>query len=1164
VPLQAQRFLGTITGTVTDSTGAVVPDVDVTVTDVGTGLSRTTKTDKDGVYSFSQLPLGTYKVAASRSGFKQYQKTDVVLHVADILRADIVLQPGGSEQQITVEADQEQVQTQSGELSGLVNGQQVRELPLNGRVFVQLTQLMPGVSSAESLQTDKKGLVAGVDMSVSGSGATNNLFLVDGASNNDVGSNRTILVYPSVDAIAEFKVQRNAYGAEFGQAAGAQINVVTRSGGNQFHGGAYYFGRNDAFDARNYFLARTGQKDKLRHHDYGYTIGGPIVPNKVFFFFSQEWNKIARGDTRTAFVPTVEEKAGNFSGTHANFLLGCGPDTPTDPFNAGAPFPSDTIPAGSLSPAGLLYMQLYPDPNVPLSPGTCINWIASVTSPTSWREESIRGDVYLTKSTNLMVRYTQDSWVNGAPSDFAHLWGDDPFPNVDSSWDQPGKQFVAKLTQTIGTSAVNSIQFSYAGNRINVTRGGLDPGLNDQIDQAAPPIFGFDGKTTGDQLAHPTFWGAAGYGALWNMAPWSNLQDLYALRDDYNTVIGKHTIKAGVLFGWNKKNEFIGGASSAEQSEFWGASGTTANNWGGATGNPIADFLLKDVTWGFDENRTQPEAHTRWKDLEFYVADSWKMHPRFTLEYGIRYSLFFEPYDSANRIATFVPSLFDPALGADPCNGLMFAGSNPCADAGFLGGTTTSNRSFRDTDYNTIAPRLGFAWDIFGNAKTVFRGGLGQFFQRERVSPYLPPAGNPPFNANRSGIRTLDNDPANPGSACVDCSTSNGAPSSGITLGPQLPNTWQWNATIEQELWKNNLLEVSYVGSRGIHLTSSFAMNQVLPANRLAYIHAAAAGDIPGQAALRPFSELGTNGNIATFDRNGNSIYHSLQTQFRGRFGRGTQYQASYTWSRLIDDGLLDSSDGGLSAGSFVDVTDPGLSRGPSALHRPHIFNASLIYLTPLLADQNGFIKGVFGDWEVGTIIILSHGNAITPHTGSVPGIGGGPSGTGFNNNQLLNRVPGEPCRLEGGAPEQWLNPAAFTLNGFQLGAIGTAGRGQCYGPGISQTDFALYKNWSVPFYKSRWTSERMTIQFRAEVFNIFNKAQFRTLNLDYNASDACYNSGAFTDLAGDLTPCASNANFKTDATTTAITTAAGAGNFGIATATRDPREIQFGLKFTF
>jgi hypothetical protein len=1139
---QGQRFLGTITGTVTDPSGAVVPDTEVKVTDVGTGLARTVRSDTQGVFTFPQLPLGTYQVSATKAGFKQYVKTDVVLHVADILSVPIRLQTGQVSEQITVEANQVQVQTESGELSGLITGQQVRELPLNGRNFVQLSQLMPGVSTAETFDTKNKGLLTGVDMSVSGSGATNNLWLVDGASNNDVGSNRTILVYPSVDTIAEFKVQRNSYGPEFGQAAGAQINIVTRQGSNAFHGDVYYFGRNDVFNARNYFLARTGEKDKIRRHDYGYTIGGPIVKDRVFFFWSQEWNREKRGTTRTSFVPTAAEKAGDFSATHANFVATnglCGADTPVDPVT-GNPFPGNIIPANELSPAGLLYAQLYPDPNTPINPSTCVNWIASVNTPINWREESIRTDINITKSSTLMIRYTQDTWKNDAPNagEANGLWGDDPFPGVDSAWDQPGKQFVAKLTQTIGDTAVNSLQFSYAGNRINVTRGGPDAGLNDQINQAAPPIFGFDSKTTGDQVAHPTFWGAQGYQPLWNMAPWSNLQDLYALRDDFTKVMGQHSLKAGVLFGWNKKNEFIGGASSAEQSEFSGAFDAT-------TGNTIADFLLKGLPLSFDENRTQPDAHTRWKDLEFYAGDTWKIKRNLTLDLGLRYSIMYEPYDAANAIGTFDPTLFNPALGDDPCNGLLFPKDNPCTAAGFLGGAVTSNRAIRNTDYNTIAPRLGIAWDMYGNGKTVLRAGGGQFFQRERVSPYLPVAGNPPFSANINGSRTLDNNPADTLAACLDCSTSNGSPNAGIDLRSTVPNTWQWNVTVEQELAKNTVLELSYVGSRGIHLTSTWDANEVAPANRLAYVHADAAGDNDLQAALRPFPELASNGNILMFGRTGNSIYHSLQTQVRGRFGRGSQFEASYTWSKLIDDGLLDSSDGGLSAGSIIDTSNPGLTRGPSALNRPHIFNASVVYLTPALSKANGALRGVFGNWEVATIVILSNGASITPHTGAVEGLNTGPSGTGYLNNQLLMRTPGVPCRNSGGPPEQWLNPNAFTLTGFELGTIGTAHRGECYGPGLAQTDLAIYKNFAVPFIKSRWTSEKMTIQFRAEMFNVFNNAQFRNLILDYNGINTVFDTGD-------------------PATATKITSSTPGAGFGSAQLARDPRQIQFGLKLSF
>jgi hypothetical protein len=352
-------------------------------------------------------------------------------------------------------------------------------------------------------------------------------------------------------------------------------------------------------------------------------------------------------------------------------------------------------------------------------------------------------------------------------------------------------------------------------------------------------------------------------------------------------------------------------------------------------------------------------------------------------------------------------------------------------------------------------------------------------------------------------------------------------------------------------------------------LTSTFAANQVLPQNRLAYAQASGLGDATNaaQAALRPFAELGTDANIAMFDRTGDSIYHSLQSQVRGRFGRGSHYQLSYTWSRLIDNALLNNSDGSISTDSFVDVTNPGIDRGPSELHRPHLLNASLVYLTPALAGANDFVRNVFGDWELANILVLSHGAALTVTTGTVPGLDGGPSGTGFADNNRPLRVAGVGCSSTGPLGEQILNPDAFTLAGFQLGQIGTAGRGLCYGPGNSTLDFAIYKNWNVPFLKSNFTAERLNIQFRAEMFNLFNKANFRNPSTTLDVSSACYNSGAINLAVPGAQPgvfCTTNPGFSVDGTTTTITSAPLSGSFGVADLVRDPRQIQFGLKLTF
>src|SRR5438552_3659147 len=370
-PAYAQRTTATIRGAIRDATQAVLPGATVTIVNEQTGFTRTTVTNEVGAYSIGELPPGSYKITAELQGFKGESRTGILMRVADDLTLDFQLATGQMSEVITVAGESPVVKTIGGDVSGVVTGEMVRELPLNGRNFLQLATLMPGVSAPDQLNVKDKGLLGGSDLSVSGAAVTANLWTVDGANNNDVGSNRTILVYPSVEAIEEFKIHRNSYGAEFGQAAGAQINIVTRGGTNEFHGSGFYFGRNDALNATNYFIEKAGQpKDQLSRHDFGWTLGGPIIKDKLHFFASQEWNRELRGTVRTAFVPTALERAGDFSGPS---IPGCTNPTPVDPLT-GAPFPGNKIPANRLSPAGLLVLQLYPLPNTTPGPGSCNHW----------------------------------------------------------------------------------------------------------------------------------------------------------------------------------------------------------------------------------------------------------------------------------------------------------------------------------------------------------------------------------------------------------------------------------------------------------------------------------------------------------------------------------------------------------------------------------------------------------------------------------------------------------------------------------------------------------------------------------------------------------------------------------------------------------------------
>ena len=1129
-PALAQKFTASVRGTVSDQTTAVISGAKVTLKNEATGVSRSVTTNSDGNYSFPDVPVGSYRIEVESPGFKTEARSKVTLNVADVRNVDVQLAPGGVTEVVDVEVAAVAVKTVGADVSGLVTGEEARELPLNGRNFLQLTLLQPGVIATEGLNTKDKGLAGGSDISVSGGSTTSNLWLVDGADNVDHGSNRTILVYPSVDAIEEFKIQRNNYGAEFGQAGGAQINIVTRGGTNDFHGSAYYFARRDGLMSTDFFLKQAGQdKAPLKWDDFGGTFGGPIIKDKLHFFGSYEKAKDQRTEVRTSFVPSAAERNGDFSGAG---VPGCSEAKPIDPLT-GRAFPGNIIPANRISPAGKLMMGLMSLPNTTPTGGSCTNWVEAVAAPIDYHQFHGRADWSVTNSTRLMVRYTQDSWK--ATNANQGLWGDDPFPAVGSNWNQPGKSLVTQLNQNIGSKMTNSLTFSYSANTIEVTRGGTDPEEATALASALPTLFPSSVKQQGGAGQPMANWGSLGPyggGVLWNQAPWLNNQDLYVLKDDFSAVFGKHFVKAGFLASFNKKNEEPANTSQ-ESVQVNGTNGALGPNGyvpNVNTGNTIGNWLLRDTVWDTSEIRTNKSVQQRWRDVELYIADSYKVSPRVTADFGVRFSHLEPPYMADDQQANFVLASVNPALGNSPCNGMQYPpGTNPCAGLGYPGGTDAENRSLVPIKFAYVAPRLGVAWDVSGDGKLAVRGGLGLFYQRERVSPGLGVGQAPPFSGTASVTRQLDSTRAVVGEAA----NSVGAASNALELEAKNSHNWQWNLAVQKELIRNTVLEVAYVGNKGGDLVGQTNLNEVLPQNRLNYART-------GSAIYRPLNGIEGigNGDVALWTHDRSSIYHGLQVALNSRFRGNSSLSLAYTWSKVIADTGIANADGpGLSQNNaFTDSTQPQLDRSRGGTDRTHIFSGSFVWAFPTFDGKSGFVKNVLGDWEFTSIVQAGTGYPVTV-TGSVPGLSG-IAGIG-GANQRPDRVEGVSCFADSTNQTQWLNPAAFTLNGHVIGANGTAGRNICNGPGIFTADASLYKNIKL--------GKGLKLQLRVEAFNVFNNVNFRgdQINLAYNAENVVFDTG--------------NA-----ATATRIVSATAPGNFGQLTSARDPRLVQLGIKLSF
>ncbi|MGA2813366.1 MAG: carboxypeptidase regulatory-like domain-containing protein [Candidatus Acidiferrum sp.] len=1193
----AQQYSGTITGTVTDAGGAAVAGASVSYVNIGTNAADSTSTSESGVYTFAQLAVGVYNVQVKQPGFKEFISKNVEVHTSTVTEVNVQLTVGAVTETMTVEASDVQVQTTSAEVGEVVSGTQVRELPLNGENFMGLVTLSPGVSVASSFDSRDKGLQGGADFSVNGNPYNYNLFLVDGVNNNDVGSGRTILVYPSVDAIAEFKMIRNSYGPEYGQAAGAIISITTRSGENQYHGGFFYAGRNDKLDANDYFsnLNGTGKAEE-RRNDWGYHIAGPVIPtwkDHLFFFWNQEWNREIRGQSVASCVPTAAELGGdfsqNFSGAVAPTAANPAGTLATD--QCGATQPAEwTGPVGGPNsyvslipvaqqganafiianpdPAGVLISKFYPLPNQALRGGN--NWASSENLAPKWSEWNIRTDYDVTKKNRITFRYTNDSWVSPGPDNTA-FWGVSQFPTINSDWSQPSKSVMAKLTTQISNTLINDVEFGYGHNAIITTLSGTEASVVPQINAAVPTAWPSSLKQSDTFGNGGAVWGGLSpYGSgqtMWNIAPYGNHEDLYALQDNISKVQGNHIFKVGAYYSTNAKIEDGAGGSDQPQFNYSNGGlnlcpnsnpGCTTNQGqpvGVGLGNQLANLLYPGQEYVTQEKNVNATALVHWHDFEWYVGDSWKVRRNITVNYGFRWSFLREPYSGDNNWANWSLADYSPAEAvanpSDACNGVIIVpGTSPCAAAAaqlatlgitlpLSNGTPGANRALVNNNNHSIAPRLGVAWDVRGDGKTAVRAGVGQFFQREPVGLLEQLAFTAPFEIQATDIRTLG--------TATPLSNPQVSPSGAENPRAVIPNSWQWNLSVERELFRNTALQIGYVGNSGIHLTSGIDAN---PVPESLWDQAAFASG----GALNVFRPAGNFGSILEFGHNGKADYHSLQVLFRSRLSNFSTFQIAYTYSHSIGNVQLDNSSGSVNSQAVTDQSDYALDKGNTDINRPNVLVANEVFYLPKLANHGNLVQQTVGGWELNSIINVADGASTTVFSngascGSLPAPLGTCSlnslqGSGFNQNNRPNVVPGVGCN-SGVSGDQIFNPAAFTLVGYQIGTVGNEPRGYCFGPNFRNIDMQLAKNWTF--------RERFRIKFSLDFFNLFNHANF--LGTGPNINNSGFTAAGI--LCGTSALCSPTNNI--------ITSASGAqGGFGQASTVQPGREIQYTLRFTF
>jgi outer membrane receptor protein involved in Fe transport len=1106
----AQEITGSISGTVQDASGGAVAGAKVTITNTDRNtVARTITTDADGVYTAALLDVGHYSVSVEAKGFKTAVNQGIALNVNDKLTINFRLEVGDVQQQVTVESGPIQVQLQSAEQSTTINGGQIRELALITRNYEQLVALMPGVSFASTDQlyvgvSLPSGVTAVVPFAIGGARNSASAWQVDGADNIDRGSNLTLLTTPSIDAIEEFKVQRDTYGADLGRAGGGQISVITRSGTNQFHGDLFEFVRNNDFAANNFYANATSQNlgangkaqvPPLHYNDFGWTLGGPIVIPKIYdsrkmdkhqtyFFFSEEFRRVITYATGTAVVPTAAELNGIFP-------------TPVCVQYSGSTCAQTATQIANIDPVAKQYIKdIYSRVPLPSSTNTLVNVFRNVYN---FEQEIYKLDHNFNQKLQLSARFQRDQIPTIEPTGLFSLGETIPGVGITST-NAPGRTWVVRATSTLTPTWVNEAgwNFSYGAilsNPVGTVNSQYSPDIKVPmpfpVTLSRVPSLSFSAGT-----------GIAGFG------PYRDYNRNHNLYDNMTRVMGRHTLKFGGTYNHYQKKENAAG-NNAGTFVFTPASvpsGTTTFN------QAFANFLLGNVA-SFSQASADLTPDIRAQQFELYVQDDWHVRPNFTLNVGLRYSNFRQPIDANHQLTNFDPAVYNPAQ-APPLlsSGLLAPGApNPYLNGIIIGGKTSPFGDKVGAQDNTnFAPRFGFAWDPSGAGKTAIRGGYGIFFDSTLYGIYEQNIfDNPPFvNSATITNTTLDN-PAG-GTATVSNTPKNPW---ATPYNYQTPYMQQWSFEIQRQITSSGIFNIAYVGSKGTHLLGNIDLNELPPG--LAYSSGLIAAGTPITSAnttvlnlLRPYQGYGAFAQaIETWF---NSNYNSLQISGQKRFRANTQINFAYTWSRNLTDNQSDRSNAAQNTYNF----NRG-EYGPALYDRTQVFNVNFVYTLPFFREQKGFAGKALGGWEVAGIGQYYTGLPYTATTANLD-----PAGLGIIGPSAATLRPDLVCNPNNGPKTraEWFNTACFQDPPAASGRVGNEGRGVIRGPGFEGWSFSASKN--VTF----GPEQRFRFQLRGEASNAFNHT----------------NPSTFGSLSRISTL------------------------FGVVTGYRDPRIIQLGAKLYF